>query len=277
MILIVVFTTLSLFQVEAIGQEAQDDQYHYRHLQNKQPYPYHEDYSYHHARHFPRLGYSKPRPKPCPTPCTCQETEFIMAEELKSLQEHRIAASLRGCTLATGSDKDELEMMRQVAVDFQPEFPNIPTASNGPVLWIGLATEPTLDPLNLDAGGPWGWTDGCTQYTENVFVPPNGGGRDQSTVDSVFSDGFWVGVDANESSDVADVGEHDGIVYVGIILYNIFPGAFMFDALDVAIFLDAKLPAMYECCKLYHSQKYVLGSPHKTNKKIVHGYTPYSP
>ena len=79
--------------------------------------------------------------------------------EPKSFQEHWIASSLMGCTLGTGSDKDELRLIRQVAVDFDTE-----DDIEIPVMWIGLATEPTTTSPNTDVGGDFGWLDGCTPY-----------------------------------------------------------------------------------------------------------------
>ena len=104
--------------------------------------------------------------------------------ELKSFQEHWIAASLMGCTLATGSDKDEFQAIRQVAIDFQAEEPNIPrNPSNGaviPFMWIGLASDPIPEneQPNLNVGGDFGWLDGCTPYSENVFSNPSLGERE---------------------------------------------------------------------------------------------------
>ena len=65
-----------------------------------------------------------------------------------------------GCTLATGSHKDELQIIRQVAVDYQAAEQNIPLVS---LMWIGLASEVVEFP-NLDAGGDFRWIDGCTPY-----------------------------------------------------------------------------------------------------------------
>ena len=216
----------------------------------------HHPYEDHQARtpNFPRPrhGYSKPHPKPRDTPCACKKTFFVPAVELKSFQEHRISASLMGCTLATGSGEDEVRAIRQVAIDYQPENPNIPLF---PFMLIGLASEPTIEEDNTDPGGPWGWIDGCTPYTNNVFLdlPP-------FTVDQTV----WVGVIAYDSflSDMFELGAGD-IAY---------------DAISSS---DFALPAIYECCvgnKSYHPQTYVLGSPHETHKKkIVHAQSLYIP
>ena len=56
--------------------------------------------------------------------------------ELKSFQEHWTAASLMGCTIATGSGKDEVLEIRQVAIDYQDNHGFLP------VMWIGLAFDP---------------------------------------------------------------------------------------------------------------------------------------
>ena len=99
------------------------------------------------------------------------------------------------CTLASGY---ELQIIRQVAIDYQPVEPNTPNVS---LMWMGLASEPVEFP-NLDVGGDFRWIDGCTPYTPNVFINPTNA-RDQSTYESVIPDFV---TDANESS---DVGEHD--------------------------------------------------------------------
>ena len=123
--------------------------------------------------------------------------------EPKSFQEHWIPLSLMGCTLATGSDKDEVQEIRQVAIDFDTE-----DMLEAPAMWIGLASEPMTIPPNTDVGGPFGWIDGCTQYTKNVFFDLTANAGDQSTLDSVFPDFV---TDANESSNV----EHDGVGFWG--------------------------------------------------------------
>ena len=100
-----------------------------------------------------------------------------------------------GCTLATGSGKDELREIRQVAIDYQAVEPNVPRLGDVfvPLMWIGWASEPTTDTFYFDVGGPYGWIDGCTPYTDNVVFDQ--GTPDQSTCDSVSA------TDANESSD----------------------------------------------------------------------------
>ena len=142
-------------------QQSQAYDYHkgYYPLRNK-----HHPYQDHQARtpNFPRPrhGYSKPLPKPRDTPCSCKETCFVLVEEQKTFQEHWISASLMGCTLATGSDKDELRLIRQVAIDFDPED-EVPVS----IMWIGLASEPMTFLPNTNVGGDFGWLDGCTPYT----------------------------------------------------------------------------------------------------------------
>ena len=276
---------LMVIAISAImGKETQDDYNKgYHPLRNKQPYFFEE----HHQRtpYFPRSrhGYSKPRPKPRDTPCTCKKTFFVPAPELKSFRDHWIAASLMGCTLATGSDKDELRVIRQVAIDYQAVEPNIPRSANGTIIsfmWIGLASEPIplLGNPNFDVGGDFGWLDGCTPYTKNVFFGPPLNARDQSTFDSVYPDFV---MDANESLDVGD--EHDGAVFLGIIDFELLPGVILPFPLELfdGVLLPSHLPAIYECCvgnKSYRPQTYVLGSPHKSKeKKIVHAQSPYIP
>ena len=275
MVLMVIIVSLSIRRAEAIGKETPEEYYrgyHDRPLRNKQLYSYPE----HHAGYFPRPrhGYSKPRPKPRETPCSCKKTFFVPVAELKTFEEHWIAASLMGCTLATGSGKDELREIRQVAIDYQPVQPNIPRL---PFMWIGVASEPVHGTLNFDVGGDFGWLDGCTPYTEDVFVRPTNA-RDQSTFDSVFPDFF---IDANESS---DVGEHDGDVVFGIINYETESMAGVIFSVPLSLFNDvsfpSQLPAIYECCvgnKSYRPQTYVLGSHHETKKKILHAQSPYIP
>ena len=88
----------------------------------------------------------------------------------------------------------------------------------------------------------------------------------------VFSDFV---TDANESS---GVDEHDGFVFVGLIAFDMFPGAITSVALDILVGRDIQLPAIYECCvgnKTYCTQKYVLGSCQETKKKIVHTQSLY--
>ena len=110
----------------------------------------------------PRHGYSKPLPKPRDTPCSCKETFFVPVAELKTFQEHWISASLMECTLATGSDENELRAMRQVAIDFEGDI-------GFPIMFIGLASEPTISDPNTNVGGDFMWLDGCTPYTKDVF------------------------------------------------------------------------------------------------------------
>ena len=224
--------------------EAQDHNHRgYHPLRHKQGYSYREHYQP--APHFPRTGhgYSKPRPEPRDTPCTCPKTEFTVVEELKSFQEHWIAASLMGCTLATASDDYELAALKQVAVDFGIDNPSDPGLDA--LLYIGLAREGDVDdPTDGEPGGPWGWIDGCTRYTENVFA------RDPT---NVRAPNVAVGVIAFDNVELTRPG-------------------------DIADFSPARtFGAMFECCivkKSYRPQKYVLGSPHNTNKKLVHMYSP---
>ena len=135
------------------------------------------------------------------------------------------------CTLATGY---ELQIIRQVAIDYQPVQPNIPNVS---LMWMGLASEPVEFP-NLDVGGDFRCIDGCTPYTPDVFINPTNA-RDQSTYESVIPDFV---ADANESS---DVGEHDRHVFWA----GMFLGIIDFDSgaivvLLVDAFFSLKLPAI---------------------------------
>ena len=257
MVVLVIIISLLLRRAEAIGKETPEEYhmgYHDRPLGNKQHHTYQE---YHqHPGYFPRPGhgYSKPRPKPRETPCSCKNTVIVPAAEVKSFQEHWITASLMGCTLATGSNEDELRRIRQVAIDFVPVQPS------GGFLWIGLASEPTTDGSNGDVGGPFGWIDGCTLYTEDVFIRPT---------NEVLPDFV---TDANEAS---DVGEHDGEVFLGVVDFDVRPGT-----IRGIPNVNSLAPAIYECCvnKSYRPQKYVLGSPHETKKKkILHARSPYIP
>ena len=146
----------------------------------------------------------------------------------------------------------EVGAIRQVAIDYEPENSNIPRF---PLMWIGLASEPTNEEDNTEPGGPWGWIDGCTPYTNNVFldVPP-----------FKFFQTVWLGIIASD---------------------NARPTGFELVAGDISYFTISTsllaLPAIYECCvgnKSYHPQTYVLGSPHETHKKkIVHAQSPYIP
>ena len=64
-----------------------------------------------------------------------------------------------------------------------------------------------------------------------------------------------------------DFGVHAGILEAGGI--GFLPLGF-----------NARQPAIYECCvgnKSYRPQTYVLGSPHKSKKEIVHVQSPYIP
>ena len=153
-----------------------------------------------------------------------------------------------GCTLATGSRKDELREIKRVAIDFQIEGPNMPV---DPLMWIGLATEPTTFPPNTDVGGDFGWIDGCTPYTKNVFA------------------------------EIGDGPFEDGLSYFALIAFDMFEELNAGDISYVQIDLSqAPFPAIYECCvgsKSYRPQTYVLGSPHKTKKKIIHAQSPYIP
>ena len=247
MILKVLVISLLLCQTEAILGKETHDEYNkgYYPLRNKQPYQEHHQHNPYSPT--PRYGYSKPYPKPRETPCSCKKTFFVPVAELKSFQEHWISASLMGCTLATGSSKDELREIKRVAIDFQAEDPN---ALEDPLMWIGLATEPTTSAPNTDVGGDFGWIDGCTPYTKNVFAE-------------------------------IDEDNEDGFFYLGVIAFDDFHG---FEAGDISYLPSTAsqvgMPTIYECCvgnKSYRPQTYVLGSPHKTKKKIIHAQSPYIP
>ena len=123
MFLIVVIISL-LLRTKAMGKETQDE-YHKQHhcLQNKQPYSYQGHHQ--HSGYFPRSrhGYSKPHPKFLKTPCSCKKP-FLCSGRAKLFPRALIAASLMGCKLATGSSKDEMSEIRQVAIDFQAVDPN---------------------------------------------------------------------------------------------------------------------------------------------------------
>ena len=147
---------------------------------------------------------------------------------LGSFSEHSYIAEESGCVLATASDEDELAAIADAATAEPYDGPR----GEFNLFLIGLRRPsdaelsllpagPGRNPRNGFPGGPWMWTDGCTNYSFNPFASNQGG---------------------NEPNNAPPGNERVG----GVLFTNLNA----LRAGDINDIDDTGYPALYECCVL---------------------------
>ena len=130
---------------------------------------------------------------------------MVIPEE-RSFAEHSINAEEMGCILATASDMDELQAIKDAATAQEYNGPG----ANRNLFFIGLRRRDGtgLDPTNGDPGGPWMWTDGCTEYRFNPFAENEFGSEPNNAGNERFGGVLFDDINELQPGDINDTADN---------------------------------------------------------------------